>query len=85
MARQRTLVYMTIEWDDALSTDPRKWDWDAMISEDDSGDRVTNTGSYRIVSSMTDDGVREMMDAITQIAGDMISDRVSEEDEMDSV
>jgi Neuraminidase (sialidase) len=74
MAKHRSFVYMTIEWDDVASNDPRKWDWDAIVSNDGSGDRVTNVGTYRILQSMTDDGVRDLMDEVTTVAGDIISD-----------
>jgi len=74
MARQRTLVYMTIDWDDATTPDPRKWDWNALVNNGDGDETVTNIGTYRIAEQMTEDGVQELMDEITTIAGDVISD-----------
>lgn len=81
MALQRTFVYMVVEWDDATTCDPRKWDWNGIVAEDGNGETVTEIGTFRIVERMTSDSVQELMDDVTQVAGDKIGDYVCESEE----
>jgi hypothetical protein len=52
MSKHRTVVSMIVEWDSNATSDPRKWDWNAIVSDD--GDAmVTHVGTRRLPEAMT--------------------------------
>lgn len=73
MSKQRTVVYLMIEWDSSETRDPRKWDWNALVEEGGNGERVTDTGSMKLPESLTSE---EMMEAISRVAFDKAEEAV---------
>jgi len=63
--KNRTLVYLMVEWESGKTPDPRKWDWNAIVEEGGNGETVTDTGSIKLPESLT---TEEMMEAVSQVA-----------------
>lgn len=54
---------MIVEWDSNATSDPRKWDWNAIVSDD--GDAmVTHVGTRRLDVATTADDDDDLMRGI---------------------
>jgi hypothetical protein len=65
--KNRTLVYLMVEWESGKTPDPRKWDWQAIVEEGGNGETVTDTGSIKLPDSLP---TEEMMEAVSRTAFD---------------
>lgn len=74
MSKQRTLVTMIVEWNDAETTDPRKWDWNAIVADAHHGEQVKMVSTHRLDESMDDDDEHVLMESLDAEANDMIGD-----------
>lgn len=77
MSMQRTLVTMIVEWNNAETTDPRKWDWNAIVADAHNGEQVKMVSTHRLDGSMDDDDERALMESLDAEVYDMIGDHRS--------
>lgn len=80
MSKQRTLVTMIVEWNNAATPDPHKWDWNAIVADASNGEQVKMVSTHRLDESMDDDDERTLMESLDAEAYDMIGNGWSDGD-----
>lgn len=73
--RKRTLVYMVIEWDDANTRDPRKWDWQALVQGNEGTDeQVLAVDATRLSDAMTETDIDDLVESIRDASSQAVRD-----------